>query len=135
MASCGTSGSLQVLQCGREGGIGWSRWATQDEIDQYHESGDLPAHETTGQVPVYACDEHALACGMAVERTDGREGVAAADLATHTHDAGCRLPAGPEDCGVCAEYGSQVNNDLPGQQQSEQAEVAEQETRLDGGQA
>lgn len=110
MADCGQSGSVRVLNCNAGGARSWQRWATQDEINTYHESGDLPAHETEAQVPVSSCNPHAVACGLAEEvvpNPDGSDtpGYVGTDLATKTHDAECTAPApGETSCSVCSAY-------------------------------
>lgn len=54
----------------------WERWATDEEITALHQSGDLPAHETTAKLMVYGCDDHALN----------------EELAALTHDSTCAAP-------------------------------------------
>lgn len=61
----------------------WQRWATEAEVAELHQSGDLPGHETTAQLMVYGCDEHALDL----------------ELAALTHGSMCAAPP-TCDCGV-----------------------------------
>lgn len=128
MAECGESGSVRVLECGNATDRGWLRWASAEEIDALHASGDLPGHMHEATLSVYSCNDHALAAGFAepYDYGDGNTGFVGTDLATRTHDESCRQPAEANGCGACA--------DAPARQ-SEAAEVAEQETQLDGSDA
>lgn len=62
----------------------WQRWATPAEVDQYHNSGDLPLTETTALLPVYACADHKLS---------------PIELMTAPHDMDCSAPP-TCDCSV-----------------------------------
>jgi len=106
MSQCGESGTLRVLECGNPGNRGWQRWANQDEIDFYHASGDLPPHLNEANLQVSSCDDHAQAAGFAepYDYGEGNVGFVGTDIATMTHDAGCRQPAEIGDCGVCTTY-------------------------------
>lgn len=113
MSACGESGMYRVLNCNNGGVRMWMRHATQEEIDTYHASGDLPAHETQAEVPVSSCNLHAVECGLAEEvvpNPDGSDqpGYVGTDLATVTHDAECTAPApGEASCSVCSAYAAQ----------------------------
>jgi hypothetical protein len=110
MSECGESGMYRVLTCNKGGIRGWSRWGTQEEIDTYHASGDLPAHETTATMQVSSCPEHAVACGLAevvVPNPNGSDDPAyvGTELATVTHDSTCLAPATEGgSCSVCDAY-------------------------------
>lgn len=52
--------SCSAASCTNDSMIAWERWMTTEEVDQYHTSGDLPLHETSGKLMVYACGEHQL---------------------------------------------------------------------------
>jgi hypothetical protein len=79
---------------GVEGALGWKRWATQAEIDQYHQSGDLPASENSAEIAVRACPEHAITV----------------DQASYTHDATCTAPPGC-DCSIAETDGPHEGED------------------------
>lgn len=79
--SCGATG------CANASVIAWERWMTDAEIAQYHASGDLPAHETSGKLMVYACEDHQLD---------------PAEMMSATHDAVCSAPP-VCDCSVSVE--------------------------------
>lgn len=49
-----------VENCDKPSTQSWQRQATQAEIDHFHQTGDLPPWETTAQMTIDACDEHAL---------------------------------------------------------------------------
>lgn len=78
--------SCSAVDCPNDSAIAWERWMTEDEIAFYHESGDLPLHETSGKLMVYACAEHELADPD--------------DMAV-THDATCTAPP-VCDCSVAS---------------------------------
>jgi hypothetical protein len=106
MGACGESGTIVVHQCGREGTRGWLRWASAEEIDAFHESGDLPPYLTEATVSVVSCDDHAVTAGFAEPHMiDGEQyGYNGTDVAVLTHDAGCRQPAERGECAPCASY-------------------------------
>ena len=76
--------SCSATGCTNDSFIAWERWMSPAEIDQYHESGDLPPHETSGKLMVYACAEHQLN---------------PPEQMTTTHDATCIAPPSC-DCSV-----------------------------------
>jgi len=46
-------------QCNSEAtSVLWQRWATPAEVDQYHESGDLPPSESTARLLMQSCEAH-----------------------------------------------------------------------------
>lgn len=69
--------SCNATECPNESVISWERWMTPAEIDQYHQSGDLPPGENSGKLMVYACDDHKLQ---------------PPELMTITHGAQCTAP-------------------------------------------
>jgi hypothetical protein len=71
MATCMKAG------CTNDAVIQWQRRATQLEIDQYIQSGDLFPGTTEATVPRYGCDDHKL--------TD-------AQITHQPHDADCTAP-------------------------------------------
>lgn len=73
-----------AIDCEAPATIAWERWGTEEEVARYHASGDLPPHETTCKVMVFACDDH---------RLDPVE------LMSQTHDAECTAPP-TCDCSV-----------------------------------
>lgn len=70
--------TCDALDCAADSAMAWERWATQAEVDQYHASGDLPAHEATAKILVRSCAEHLLH---------------PVDLMSRTHDAECGAPS------------------------------------------
>lgn len=42
-----------------EGGM-WNRWASPEEVEHYHETGDLPKSENTCTLAMYSCTEHLI---------------------------------------------------------------------------
>lgn len=81
---CGATG------CDQESAMAWERRMTDAEVTHYHSTGDLPAHETSGNLMVYACAEHLLD---------------PVELMSRTHDAVCHAPNDPGDCAVCSASG------------------------------
>lgn len=88
MSTCGFSGYVRVLVHDVDATRQWQRWATPEEVDYFHHSGDLPPSETVAQLAVFSCEEHMID----------------AELSTETHDVSCRAPGAnePDDCSVCA---------------------------------
>ena len=86
MSRCGTSGMSTYGDCQATGTEGWQRRATPEEVDHYHSTGDLPAHETECEITVVACAEHGLH----------------PEIAALLHDAVCHQPAEPNGCAACA---------------------------------
>ena len=76
----------------------WQRLATQEEIDAFHASGDLPLTETTALVMVFGCEIHTLPV----------------ELAARNHRATCTAPGLPDsDHGTCdCDQGPLVKADL-----------------------
>ena len=52
--------SCFVVGCELAETMSWQRWATPEEIEMYHESGDLPMSETTAKILVLGCDDHTV---------------------------------------------------------------------------
>jgi hypothetical protein len=75
MTACSAS------QCSNNAQYQWQRWATPQEVEQWHISGDLPLSENEARVPVYACEDDKF--------TSAQMG--------YTHDASCHGP-GEDGC-------------------------------------
>lgn len=79
MTDCGAP------DCTQPPTLSWQRWATPEEVDHYHETGDLPKWETEARLMVYACDDHKIS----------------PEASARTHDATCHAPP-TCDCSVTA---------------------------------
>jgi hypothetical protein len=77
MATCLATG------CNSEATSQWLRWCTQDELNDYMASGDLPQGTTEATRSIYACDDHKL-------ETD--TGEADLGLMSVTHKSVCQAP-------------------------------------------
>lgn len=61
MATC-TATSCGIEISGVEGAMSWQRYASEEEINGWLQSGDLPPGDWVGvaTAPVYGCPEHAI---------------------------------------------------------------------------
>jgi hypothetical protein len=57
----------------------WPKWATPEQVELFHSTGDLPLTETTATIYVVACEDHLL------PNPDHMIG-------SLTHDATCSAP-------------------------------------------
>lgn len=46
--------------CGQPPVMSWQRWATPQEIQDFHESGDLPQSELSAKMLVVGCGPHTV---------------------------------------------------------------------------
>jgi hypothetical protein len=63
----------------------YQKWATSEQVEYYHSTGDLPMQETQAALIVLVCDTHKLS---------------PAELMTLTHASDCAVPDGDCDCPV-----------------------------------
>lgn len=101
------SDTCSAVDCAQTAIIMWNRWATAEEVQALHTSGDLPFSENEALIPRFACPDHTMDPMHAVERPGGEimwvfDGEGA--LTASTHDAVCTAPP-VCDCSVADAVG------------------------------